>query len=182
MPCSPRFREKYRIETNRLKGWDYATPGYYFVTICAKYRTPWFGHVTEKGIVLSAIGEIVEQELVKTPRIRSHVSPDTYVVMPNHIHLVIVIGQVDENTVETPRRGVSTTKKWRSGTLGAIVNQFKSICTKRIHSAGSKDFSWQSRFYDHIIMNEKELGNIRAYIQGNPFKWNEDENYLSCDQ
>ncbi len=64
---------------------------------------------------------------------------------------------------------------WKPGTLGAMVNQYKSICTKRIRALGSADFAWQARFYDHLIQSEKELDNIRAYISGNPIKWAEDE-------
>jgi putative transposase len=110
-------------------------------------------------MVLSSAGEIVAYELENTPIIRPNVSLDTWGVMPNHIHAIIEI-------VETPRRGVSTgdqgtsTKnqdisRWGAGTLGAIINQYESICTKRIRAMGCTDFAWQSRFYDHIIRNEK---------------------------
>jgi len=64
---------------------------------------------------------------------------------------------------------------WKPGTLGAIINQYKSICTKRIRTSGCVDFAWQARFYDRIIQYEKSLENIRSYIVGNPIKWTEDE-------
>jgi REP element-mobilizing transposase RayT len=95
--------------------------------------------------------------------------------MPNHIHAIIVIRETPGVAVETPHRGVSVKTKWRARSLGAIINQFKSICTKRIRASGCMDFAWQRRFYDHIIRNEKELENIGAYILGNPIKWAEDE-------
>jgi putative transposase len=63
----------------------------------------------------------------------------------------------------------------RSGTLGAIINQYKSICTKRIRTLGYSNFAWQARYYDHIIRNEKSLENIHAYILGNPVNWAVDE-------
>ena len=112
--------------------------------------------------------------LEKIPVIYPTASLDNWVVMPNHIHAIIVIH--DEN-VETPHWGVSTTTKenWKPGTLGAIINQYKSVCTKRIRAMGCDDFAWQARFYDHIIRNERELDNIRSYILGNPIKWAEDE-------
>ncbi|MCX7840424.1 MAG: hypothetical protein N2559_13375, partial [Anaerolineae bacterium] len=90
--------------------------------------------------------------------------------------------------VETPCRGVSTTTTttttmaasaaWKSNSLGAIIGQFKSVCTKRIWRAGYRDFAWQARFYDHIIRNERALNRIRAYIANNPARWELDRNNL----
>ena len=94
--------------------------------------------------------------------------------MPNHIHGILVITERMTN-VETPRRGVSTRSKWKPGTLGAIINQFKSISTKRIRHAGTNAFAWQPRFHDHIIRNEDALFRIRTYIQNNPQKWEFDK-------
>ena len=96
--------------------------------------------------------------------------------MPNHIHAIIVISEMSGASVETSRRDVSTeTHYLQSGSLGAIINQYKSVCTKQIRTAGYTNFAWQTRYYDHIIQNEKELDNIRTYILGNPIKWAEDE-------
>ncbi len=170
-----KFKGKYRIASGRLKAWDYGRPGYYFVTICTLNRVQWFGEVSGDHIILSTVGEIAANELNKTANMRINVGIDTWVVMPNHVHAIIVIGEIPGASVETPRRDVSTKIKWRPGVLGAIVNQFKSMCTKRIRATGCADFAWQTRFYDHIIQNEKELENIRAYILGNPLKWADDE-------
>jgi REP element-mobilizing transposase RayT len=176
MTFSPqKFNGKYRIASNRLKEWDYGTPGYYFVTICTQNRVRWFGEVKGDRMIVSLVGEIVVQELQITAHIRTNVSVDEWVVMPNHIHAIIVIEEMSGAHVETPRRGVSTKINWRPGTLGAIINQYKAICTKRIHASGCVDFAWQARFYDHIIQDEKSLENIRTYIQRNPIKWTEDE-------
>jgi putative transposase len=90
----------------------------------------------------------------------------------DHIHAIIVL---HEASVETPHWGVSTSRNWRSGTLGVIINQYKSVCAKRIRTMGCEDFAWQALFYDHIVRNERKLDNIRSYIQGNPIKWAEDE-------
>ena len=76
--------------------------------------------------------------------------------------------------VETPRRGVSTA--WKPNSLGSIVNQIKSICTKRIWKQGYFDFIWQSRFYDRILRDEPSLHNVRHYIRDNPLKWELDRN------
>jgi REP element-mobilizing transposase RayT len=116
--------------------------------------------------------------------------------MPNHIHGIIEIRNNGKNNdfvemsvfaVETPRRGVSTMSdnkpkrggynpKWKPNSLGSIINQFKSICTKRIWKSGSHTFAWQSRYWDHIIRNENYLNKIREYIISNPKNWERDRN------
>jgi len=193
---NPKFKGKFRIPSARLPGWDYASPGYYFVTICTQGRQEWFGEVREEEVVLSSAGKIVVEELVKTTQIRANVDLDVWVVMPNHVHAVIIIKPDVEtprpvkmprlvktpHPVETPRRGVSTKKnEWKPGVLGAIINQLKSKCTKRIREAGYPGFAWQSRFYDHIIRDEQSLEKIRIYILGNPVKWGSDE-YFPGDE
>jgi putative transposase len=71
----------------------------------------------------------------------------------------------------------TTPSRLKAGSLGAIIGQVKSICTKRIWAIGQTDFAWQARFYDHIIRNEASLKRIREYIVNNPAKWKEDEYY-----
>ena len=172
-----KFKDKYRVESTRLPGWDYASAGWYFVTICTRDRVPFLGDVVDGEMYLSPIGEIVAEEWQRTPQVRSNVTLDEWVIMPNHIHGIIVI-VAGTPRVKTPRRGVSTTGRGgptlRSGSLGAIVGQIKSVCTKRIWAAGHADFAWQSRFYDHIVRNQASLQRIRAYIANNPAKWAED--------
>jgi REP element-mobilizing transposase RayT len=171
------FKNKYRVESTRLKGWDYAAAGWYFVTLCTRQRECFFGEVQASGMQLSPLGVIVAEEWEKTATIRPNVELDEWVVMPNHLHGIIIIksGAAEmppetpvETPVETPRRGVSRLK---SGSLGAIIGQFKSICTKRIWAAHSRSFGWQSRFYDHLIRDERALKNIRRYIVNNPAQW-----------
>ncbi len=181
-----KYKGKYRVGSTRLLGWDYAAPSYYFVTLCTRRFIRWFGEVREEKVILSRAGQIAEEELERTTQIRHNVRIDPWSVMPNHVHAIIMIGDDPRITVETPRldyvetprRGVSTApRQWRSGALGAIVNQIKSICTKRIRAIGVVDFSWQSRFYDRIIRNETEMEAVYAYILGNSIKWVEDEYY-----
>jgi len=169
-----KFRDRYRIESTRLPGWDYAGAGWYFVTLCTKNRICFFGDVIDGVMHLSPIGEILAEEWQKTPQIRPKVRLDEWVIMPNHLHGIIVIEPV---VVETPRRGVSTASRLKAGSLGAIIGQIKSICTKRIWAAGYTDFAWQARFYDHIIRDESSLVRIREYIVNNPAKWQEDRYY-----
>lgn len=182
------FKEIYRIEPARLKGWDYAGYGWYFVTICTKDRSCIFGDVVEGEMRLSSIGKMVTEEWLKAPELRSYVTLDVWVIMPNHLHGILIIDNEDrvvetpchgvsDTTVETPQRGVSTDRRnpWSSGCLGAVIGQFKIACTKRIRAAGYPDFAWQSRFYDHVIRSEKSLNKIREYITNNPMQWEMDQ-------
>ena len=156
--------KKYRIESTRLKDWDYSTAWWYYVTINTKNHVEWFGKVVNKKMILNDIGKIVEREWIKTEQIRENIELDYYVVMPNHVHGIIIIFE----NVKTTRRVVSTTLKPNS--LGSIIGQFKSVCTKEIRKLAPA-FHWQSRFYDRIIRNEKELYKIRNYIEQNPLRW-----------
>jgi REP element-mobilizing transposase RayT len=175
------YRSKFRIESSRLKDWDYSTPWWYYVTVCTKNFKSWFGDIKNGKMILNKLGKVVDEEWKKTKEIRKNVELDYYVVMPNHFHGIIII-----NDVETSRRDVSKEQKTghrpvstelKSNSLGSIIGQFKSICTKRIHSMGNSAFNWQPRFYDHIIRNENDLSRIRTYIQNNPLKWELDEYY-----
>jgi putative transposase len=165
------FNNKYRIESARLKGYDYSLPGEYFVTICAGGMVECFGNIVDGEMKRNDVGEKVAEEWQRTQEIRNNIMLDEWIVMPNHFHGIIII----ESFVETPRRGVST-KKLKPNSLGSIVGQFKSITTKRIRSNGHPEFSWQPRFYDHIIRDEKGLNAIREYIHNNPAQWEYDRN------
>ena len=178
---SEKFHGKYRIKTTWLKNWDYGSDGFYFVTICTKDRIPVFGQIKNNEIILSEIGNIAEKYWLEIPAHFPFVNLDTFVIMPNHIHGIIIIN----NNVETGQCPVSTVGKnhtKNSNTLSSIIGSYKSICTKRINKMQNRiNFRWQSRFYDHIIRNEKSLYNIRNYIINNPASWNKDRenpNYL----
>jgi putative transposase len=161
-----KYQGKYRIPSNRMKGWDYCSPGYYFVTICTREKVEWFGEIHEGLVALNSFGIIAAQNLEKIPSIYPNFLLDSWVVMLNHIHAIIAI-------VETPQWGVSTTKPQKSPALGMVINQYKASCTKQIHKMGLLEFAWQARFYEHIIRDNQALENIREYMLGNPVKWSE---------
>ncbi len=162
------FLGQYQSGSQRLPDWDYAVPGWYFITICTKDRQPFFGEVVNGEMIQNELEEIAEEEIQKTETIRDNVAIDSWIVMPDHVHLIIMIE--DEENVETPRRGVSTEpqKHWKPGCLGSIINQFKGACTRRIRVQYNPSFAWQSRYYDHIIRTETDLDNLREYIHLNP--------------
>jgi REP element-mobilizing transposase RayT len=183
-----KFENKYRIETTRLKGWDYGKNGYYFVTICSKDRIPYFGSVINGKVKLSEIGKIALEELKKTPEIRKdmYVKLGEFVIMPNHIHCIIIIGENEYNKCRRDAmRGecrdamhcVSTNKFGpQSKNLPSIIRGFKSAVTKRAKII-NPNFSWQRNYYEHIIRDEKSFKTISEYIINNPLKWNEDKYY-----
>ena len=116
---------------------------------------------------------IVAEELRNTEKVRPDVALDGWTVMPDHLHAIIVIkrGGSPAIPVNTPRQGVPPASRLKPGSLGSVVGQLKSVCTKRIRAGGPRDFAWQPRFHDHIIRNETALNNIRKYIAQNPSKW-----------
>ena len=191
------YQDRYNIESIRLRGWDYSSSGFYFVTICTKDRIECLGEVLIDNdgiasVVLSDIGNVVRDGLLNIPAIYANARLDEWIVMPNHIHVIFEITSSVRNIssdgfVETPQWGVSTTKtgernprhhpEWKPGVLGSIINQFKGAVKKQCNEF-NYDFHWQSRFYDHIIRTEESLYKIRAYIKNNPRMWYRDRNNL----
>jgi len=165
-----KYKDKYRIESTRLRTWDYRNAGYYFVTILTKDREHHFGDVVDGKLILNNFAEIVIEEWLKTAIIRNNIELDEYVLMPNHFHGIII-----NRFQEYLDSNVEIASTLQSNSLGAIIGQFKSISTKKIRKAGLLKFSWQPRLYEHIIRNEQSLTNIRKYIQQNPLKWEIDE-------
>jgi putative transposase len=182
--------EKYKKKSGRNYNWDYTSSAIYFVTFCTYKHNKHFGVIQNNKIILSEIGKIVEEEVLKTFEVRKYLKLHDYVIMPNHVHILLEILLV----VETPQRGVSisadniqnskksinfhnpqiASKKWKSGSIGSIVNQIKSISTKRINKI-HKLFGWQSRYYDEIIKDEPHYWSTKKYIQNNLKNWEKDE-------
>ena len=133
------YKNKYCIESARCSKWDYTSNRYYFVTICTHNRQCFFGQVINGNMQLSQIGTIVAEEWQKTGQIRPNVQLDEWVVMPDHMHGILVINNSVETCrlVETFRWNVSTDiPRLKSNSLGSIIGQFKSVCTKQIWTAG----------------------------------------------
>lgn len=141
----------------------------------------WFGDVVVGQMKLSPIGEIVEDEWLKTPIIRVKVMLDVWQVMPNHMHGIVVIwgSDMDRSSGELPFVDWENNQKpkptLQPNSLGSILGQFKSKCTKRIHDGGYPEFRWQGRFHDHIIRDDEALERIREYIRNNPANWSLDK-------
>ncbi len=175
------FKNKYRIESARLKDWDYSTPWWYYVTVCTKNMKLWFGEIKNENMILNSIGKVIDEEWNLTGKLREKVELDYYQIMPNHFHGIIIIeGEEIKNVITsniTSETHSDASLQKTMNNLSYIISGFKAACTGRIHRIGYKKFSWQSRFYDHIIRNEKDLFRIRNYIHNNPLKWELDEYY-----
>ena len=150
---------------NRLAGYDYSQNGANFITICAKDNTQIFGHIrvgdgplAVPHVQLSHNGKIVDTFIQNIPKTNDALSVPHYVIMPNHVHLILVIQAQGSGT---PRAA--------SPTVAKVVNALKGLSSKK---AG---FSlWQRSYHDHIIRNEKSYLMIAEYIENNPAQWAED--------
>jgi REP element-mobilizing transposase RayT len=193
-----KYRNKYRIKSTRLQNWNYGRKGAYFITICTHNQKHYFGEIINNNMVLSEIGKIAKSEWIKTFKIRGDMNLEMgeYVIMPNHIHGIIIIGdneynlQYDTQCRDAMHR-VSTDNNHRvsadnkfgpqSKNLASIIRGYKSSVTTYAHKNGIDDFAWQSRFYDHIIRNEKSFNNISEYIINNPMNWKNDKFNMNND-
>lgn len=153
-------------KANRLANYDYSQNGAYFITICVKDKEPIlsrikFNSIYPNEIMLSKLGAIVANEILNIEKRFDNAKILDYVIMPNHIHLII---QLDDC----------------SCSLGQIIGSFKSIATLQSKKIGySNDKLFQRNYYDHIIRNEDDYLTKSNYIKNNPEKWLDDKYYKS---
>ena len=172
-------KETFRIESSRLKEWDYSNPWWYYVTINTKNHICYFGKIINEDVVLNEIGNYTKKIWKEIPNHFQNIELDYFVIMPNHIHGIIIINPI----IKTKNNADVKTPYMASLPLGDVIGKFKAAVTRWCNKNGYTNFSWQSRFYDRIIRNEKELYNIRKYIEQNPLKWELEKNNLEniCD-
>jgi len=165
---------KHRRKAIRLPGYDYSQAGEYFVTICTKDREHIFGKIEAGRMLVNGFGEIVASCWMDLPNHYPYVQTDEFVVMPNHVHGIIVI------TERNPVKEGSEPSPTRRHPLSEIVRSFKTFSAKRINECrGTPGLSvWQRNYYEHIIRDERSLERIREYIVSNPERSLADENNL----
>ena len=144
----------------RIPNYDYSKDNYYFVTICTYEKTCIFGTVREIG----RYGKLAADSIDTLSSHYSNVSIDKYVVMPNHIHMIVVIGckiEISDNP-----------------TLSQIIGAYKSEVTRLIHQSAPSIQIWQRSFHDHVIRNQRDYDRIWNYIHTNPMRWDKDCFYV----
>lgn len=172
---------KHHRRSIRLKGYDYTQSGAYFVTICTQNRDCLFGMVADGDMRLNELGRIVEWTWDDLPNHMDNVQLDAFVVMPNHVHGIVVIksadtpiavgaGSVGAGSEPAP---TTTAVTRRIHALSEIVRQFKTFSAHRINQMrGTQGVPvWQRNYYEHVIRNEESLNRIRCYIAENALRW-----------
>jgi putative transposase len=184
--------EQHNRRSIRLQGYDYTLPGAYFVTIVVKNHVSLFGEIVAAEMVTNDLGNAVCAAWLRLAAIFP-IRQDAWVLMPNHLHGIIVLNEIGKQgeasaTSEDlpfdhslaaasplqfqPGRPRGT----RPGSLGAIIQNFKSTSARKIHNlpGAPKGIFWQHNYYERIIRNEREWSAIRKYIKENPRNWQED--------
>ncbi len=155
---------------NRLENFDYSQNGSYFVTICVKDRKKLLCNIVGTGVldcpktILLKHGIIAEKYIKQLNDFYDNILIDKYIIMPDHIHLLISISSGQSRT-PVPTNFISKVDN-KNSAVAKFISTFKRFCNREY----GKNI-WQSRYYDHIIRNEQDYIDARQYIEGNPFKW-----------
>ena len=170
----------------RLPHYDYTEAGAYFVTICAWQREHLFGEIVGGVMQLNTFGQIAHNEWLRTPIVRPEITLDEWVIMPNHLHGIIVINDVptDDHVGAHGRAPLPDIHPQNSASmlyrpprsLGSLIAGYKSIATKRINAMRGtpRHPVWQRNYYEHIVRSEHAIAAIRCYIIDNPARWHLD--------
>jgi putative transposase len=179
----------------RLKGYDYAQAGLYFITICCQDRICRFGKIENGQMKLNDAGILVQNEWLKLPQRFKNIQLHEYVVMPNHFHAILEIvgatlvvaqndgiAQNDNDTQKGQTQGIAPTGVQKNKTVGDMVGAFQSIVTVEyiigVKTLGWQPFNgklWQRNYWEHIIRDEQSYQRISEYIINNPAKWADDK-------
>ncbi len=166
-------REKYHRRSIRMRSYDYSNPGAYFVTICTWQKECMFGHIVDGEMRLNEFGAVLNECWNRLVNHYFHIELDECIIMPNHMHFII-------NIVDTVGAGFkpapTMTSRKRHG-LPEIVRALKTFSSKQINVIRTTQGRpvWQRNYYERVIRNEKELFQIREYIQNNPRQWDLDK-------
>lgn len=191
---------KYDRRSIRLKGYDYSKEGLYFVTICCQNMTHRFAKVVNGQMLLNEAGQMVDKWIKELENKFPDIQIDEYVIMPNHIHLIIEniglhnasVVRVDlcvdpfhdlcvdpNNKIKHPAEG-----EHKGSPLHRVVQWLKTMTTnsyiKGVKTLGWTPFDkkiWHRNYYEHIIRDDRAYHNIAEYIKNNPLKWGADKFY-----
>jgi putative transposase len=183
MPYNPNIHHRRSI---RLPGYDYTQAGAYFVTICTHQRQHLFGEIIDGQMYLNLCGQVVVSRWQNIPHHFPCVKLDEFILMPDHLHGIIVIGDGQGEGIAFPDGGSLDLESFQGNamplrgtetdSLGAIVQNFKSVSTRKINQINRSPRTpvWHRNYHERIIRDETALQNIRRYIAANPSKWEGD--------
>jgi putative transposase len=185
-----KFQNKYRIESNRLPGWDYSGDGKYFLTICTHDKLLLFGNIYDGNMIKNQFGNIAHYEWLRSFEIRPDFILDEFIIMPNHVHGIVKIknsvlrnGNIAETHCSVSLRQQQQQQQQhkikpfpygrKPKSISSFVAGYKSTVTKQINiirrTPGQR--IWQPNYHDIIIRNENQYHNIQRYIINNPKNW-----------
>lgn len=196
-----KFQNKYRISSIRAQWWDYGWNGAYFITIYTQNREHYFGEIQNNKMILSHVGIIADLLWHQIPKHHKNVELGDFVVMPNHIHGILIIDKQLDNVnvdnmdnvetghalslpsiqmlqtsspVEFQKPGLKRFQNIGKNTISSIVGSYKSAVTKHANRLGYTH-QWQKLFYDNIIRDNNQYQRISDYIVSNPKNWSKDK-------
>ncbi len=164
----------------RLKCCDYSAPGTYFITICTSGKRCVLSAITvgdglaRPVVKLTNIGRIVERQIEAIPQRFPSVTVDKYVIMPNHVHLLISL-QGNACLGGSPIAPGEAGGASPSPTVGDVIGALKSLCAHQARPCSGDRPLWQRSYYDHVVRGERDYGEIWAYMEYNPLRWAEDD-------
>lgn len=166
MPNHPMLSDRRSI---RYPPYDYRSAGYYFITVCCHQRQPLFGHILSGVMHVSSAGHAIRRiwSGISGYYLGAHL--DEFIVMPDHLHAIIVITPV------LTSKNMGAMNRAPTGGLGEIIRGVKARSTHTIHQLPEhgKTRVWQRNYYEHIIRDDRSLNAIRKYIRENPARWNQ---------
>ncbi|GAC1376071.1 MAG: transposase [Ktedonobacteraceae bacterium] len=175
-------------QSTRLKWYDYHTAGYYAITICTRDRDHAFGEIKAERMCFNDVGRIARTIWYSLPDRFPGVRLDSFVLMPNHLHGIVIIPPKRLNVENMPTRFQPSMRglieehhpelqDYEPPSLGEIIRQYKGATTYRIHRSGVRNFGWHTRYWASIILTETSLQRVRRYIYDNPLNWEKDRLY-----
>ena len=167
---------KFHRRSVRLKCFDYSNSGWYYITICVQHFKCSFGDIHEDKMNLSEIGLVARDCWETIPDHFPYVKLDEFIIMPNHLHGIIIIDRSVRAQHVEPIQDERKFQNIVTGSLSSIIRSYKAAVTKKCRERDN-DFEWHRNFYEHIIRNDKELFYIRKYIRYNALKWRDDDEY-----
>ena len=185
------FSEKYRADSHRLKGWNYADAAIYFITIVTEHRACVFGDIKEGEMILSDFGQIVADAFSKSFEIRKELLLHEFILMPNHLHALVEI--LPQNANELPNQPLikdcdseNKMPNRKPKSISSFIAGFKAATVKliddfidenklNIPKYNRNNRLWQKNYHDSIVFKYMSYRKIKKYIQNNPKQWADDE-------